>query len=118
MYDDLCSDAIAFVQSVYQFLEVDPSFIPDLEARNISGEPKNRSLHKLIYRDNPVKRVVNQVLPQEKRAQIKQYLKQKNTKPKPQFNAETRQRLLEAYRHDIVQLQDLIERDLSHWLSV
>ena len=36
--------------------------------------------------------------------------------PPAPLDAETRARLTEDYREDIVQLQDLIGRDLSHWL--
>ena len=36
---------------------------------------------------------------------------------KLKFPADQRQELTEYYRQDILQLQDLIQRDLSHWLE-
>ena len=36
---------------------------------------------------------------------------------KPEMRPETRERLKSVYRGDIMKLQDLIHRDLSHWLE-
>ena len=117
-YDDLCEDAIAFSQSVYKFLGVDGDFEPDVSAKNMSGQPKNRAMHNLLNRDNPVKAVVKSLMPKGARKSMGRFLKQSNTKPKPKLSAETKQRLIEVYRSDIVQLQDLVGRDLSPWLEV
>ena len=40
-----------------------------------------------------------------------------NLAPPPPLDPELRTRLTEAYRKDILSLQDLIGRDLSHWLA-
>jgi hypothetical protein len=40
-----------------------------------------------------------------------------NLAPSPPLDPELRARLTEEYREDILKLQDLIGRDLSHWLK-
>jgi hypothetical protein len=41
-----------------------------------------------------------------------------NLAPPPPLDPEIRARLTEDYREDILKLQDLIGRDLSHWLKI
>ena len=36
---------------------------------------------------------------------------------KPQLSIELKHQLIEIYRTDIIKLQDLIQRDISHWLK-
>ena len=36
---------------------------------------------------------------------------------KPQMKPETREYLKEIYKEDILKLQELLKRDLSHWLK-
>jgi hypothetical protein len=38
------------------------------------------------------------------------------TRTKPPFPAELRRRLIDCYREDVVKLQEIMRRDLSHWL--
>ncbi|NJN24320.1 MAG: sulfotransferase [Acaryochloridaceae cyanobacterium RL_2_7] len=76
-YDDLSQDAIAFSQSVYAFLGVDASFVPETSVKNVSGQPKNRAMHNLLNRDNPVKSVVKSLVPQGARQSMGKFLKQK-----------------------------------------
>lgn len=117
LYDDLSADAIAFSQTVYQFLGVDASFIPETSVKNISGQPKNRKIHNLFNRDNSLKASLKILLPKNARKSLKQYIQTRNTQPKPTLDPETRQKLVTVYREDILKLQDLIDRDLSGWLS-
>ncbi|MEM9138025.1 MAG: sulfotransferase [Cyanobacteria bacterium P01_F01_bin.42] len=117
LYDDLRRDAIAFAQSAYGFLGVDADFVPDTTAKNISAPPKSRRLYNLFYRDNPLKTGAKAVLPKGLRKGVKDFVKRRNTQPKPHLAIETRRQLVEDYRQDIDQLQSLIGRDLSLWLA-
>jgi hypothetical protein len=108
------------LQDIFQFLEVDDKFIPDMSERyNVSGMPQNSTLNKLMVKPNPIKSTINQMLPKEIRRGISNRLKQWNFRgyKKPPMPPEIRQQLLREYREDILKLQELIHHDLSHWLE-
>ena len=116
LYDDFRQNHLKVVQDIFRFLEVDEDFIPDSsQTYNVSQIPKYKSLHKFIDRPNFLKSSLKPLLSQELRLQLKHYFRQKNT-TKPVLSPEVRYRLLAEYRDDILQLEDLIEQDLSRWL--
>jgi hypothetical protein len=127
LYDDLTREALGLMKDAYDFLEVDPSFVPDVTVRhNISGVPKSLFFHRLVNfltRSNALmdkaKPMARVMLPKETRARLFEdliALKVKNL-AKPEMKPETREYLKNAYRDDLLRLQDLIDRDLSRWLS-
>lgn len=40
-----------------------------------------------------------------------------NLRPRPPLPPTLRRGLIEDYREDVLELQDLLQRDLSHWLE-
>ena len=121
IYDDFASNSTQVLQDIFQFLEVDTQFIPDLERKyNKSGLPKNPLLHQVLTKHNPqLKSLVKTLVPQQVYNQIKstkQELVASNSY-KPKLSTEMRQHLIDIYREDIINLQSLINRDLSYWLK-
>lgn len=120
-FDDLVRDNKKFLQEIYTFLEVDPFFTPKSmnQKFNASGVPKNKILHALLVRNDQQKNVFREffksLLPEKQRQTLKRHLMNKNLK-KPPMHPETRTNLINFYREDIVKLQDLLQKDLSHWL--
>jgi hypothetical protein len=118
LYDDLKKDAVSMLQDTFKFIGVDDTFLPNVSVKhNASGIPKNQELHKLLTRPNPVKTLLKTVLPDDLATQVKTYFKNKNL-GKPELSPEVRKQLAAEYREDILQLQDLIQQDLSSWLKV
>ena len=122
LYDDLQKDRLGLVQDIYRFLEVNDNFVPESlnEKYNVSGIPKNKFLHKFLREENLIKDiikpVVKTVLPDKVRHKLINKIMQKNLQ-KPQMKPETREYLKNYYKEDILKLQDLINRDLTHWLK-
>lgn len=122
LFDDLKEDTMGLLKDVYNFLDVDSTFVPNNLGKvyNVSGIPKYRIIHDLFTKPNPVKfmsKMILRVLVGEERKiaigeNIKGYFLRK-----PKMRAETRKYLIQIYREDILVLQDLINRDLSHWLK-
>jgi hypothetical protein len=113
LYEDLKEDAIATLQDIFRWLEVDDTFVPDMALRpNKSGMPKNKLLHQILTKPNPLKTCLKPLFP----AKIRQKIQHQNLNT-PQISQEVRQQLLALYRTDILQCQDLIHRDLSAWLG-
>ena len=112
LYEDLKEKPIALLQDIFRFLEVDDTFIPDMAIRpNKSGTPKNKILHHFLTKPNPLKTWLKPLFP----AKIRQKIQHQNLTT-PQIDPEVRQELRELYREDILQCQDLIDRELSAWL--
>jgi len=122
LYDDLQNNQLGLIQDMYAFLEVDSTFIPDTEIKyNATGTPKSMFLHNFLTRPNFLKKVarpvISMVSSDEKIFQMIEVVKRKNLNAsKPVISEHTLARLTECYREDILRLQGLINRDLSHWL--
>ena len=113
LYEDLKENAIALLQDIFRWLEVDDTFVSDMALRpNKSGMPKNKLLHQILTKPNPLKTLLKPLFP----AKIRQKIQHQNLNT-PQISQEVRQRLLDIYRADILQCQDLINRDLEPWLA-
>jgi len=113
LYEDLQETPLDLFQNIFNFLEVDNDFIPDLNLRpNKSGMPKNKLLHQLLRKPNPIKTMLKPLFP----ASVRQKIQHRNL-AKPQMSIETRQKLTQLFRDDILVCQDLIQRDLSGWLG-
>ncbi|MEM9214568.1 MAG: sulfotransferase [Cyanobacteria bacterium P01_F01_bin.150] len=125
LYDDLCADPIRMIQDMYDFIGVDSSFQVDISQRKqVAKVPKNRWFNQLLRTQNPIRTTaaaaLKQLLPEITRQQIRTQLINWNSQDKRQVSLLTtgdRQQLLEIYRNDIQELQDLINRDLSQWLT-
>lgn len=120
LFDDLKKDTLALVKELYEFLEVDPSFVPKMTRCNVSGIPRYRKLHNLFVERTPLQSIIRTagklILGEDRwimlRESVRTRLLQKTT-----INPETRERLKEAYREDILKLQTLIKKDLTPWLT-
>jgi len=130
LFEEFIDDTVRVVQDIFRFLNVDPTFVPDTSTRhNPSGQPRSWILHWLLQLagiGTKVRETLPSALTKEigERArpiirQIRRWKKgliQKNLE-RPSLSDETRTQLQDVYREDVLHLQDLIDRDLSHWLD-
>ncbi len=125
LYEEL-RDPLGLLRHLFGVLGVDPSFTPDVSAQhNISGVPKSKLLHSVYgflksNNRNTVKELGKRLLPTTLRQRLKGRVVrdlQKNNLSKPSLAPETRADLLQGYKEDILKLQNLIGRDLTHWLE-
>jgi Sulfotransferase family len=118
LYEDLKEDPAGVLRDIFEFLDVDESFVPDMSARyNVGGVPKNKGLHAFLTRPNPIKAAVKPFVPTELRKRLRTSLRNRNLHSSPEISLEVRQQLIEVYREDILNLEELIQRDLSRWLE-
>lgn len=116
--EDLRNDTPATLKSIYQFLAVDDSVELDASTKHNTAKktPKNAWLHQFLTQKNPIKSALKPFLPTQLRQRVRDRAIASNLAT-PQLLPEMRQQLTDWYRDDILQLQDLIKRDLTHWLS-
>jgi hypothetical protein len=116
LYDDFAADPASLMRDLFEFLEVDTSFVPDLDRRyNESGVPKSRRFRSWIRKPFTYGLVPNSVrtsaLAQRAGAMLNRL-----SLAKPPMPVEAREQLSRFFRDDILALQELIGRDLSAWL--
>lgn len=118
LYDDLSANPLALLRDLFGFLEVDDTFIPDVTKQHVvSGKRRNRRIQRVVDGNTPVKKLLRAVLPAEwqrrlvNSPRVKAFMHER-----PPMPISARDRLRQAYRDDIRELQNLIKRDLSSWL--
>ena len=123
LYDDLVRDPQQFMEEFYVDIGVEP-FQPNVSKKVQQAKiPKNQTINNLLQSKNPLRAFVantlKTVVPLETRQKIRDRLINLNSKSKKEMplSSEDRQKLIDLYREDILQLQDLIDRDLSRWLQ-
>ncbi len=119
LYDDLVADPVALCKQLQDFVGVDPSLAPDVRLRhNASGVPRSRALHGLLDPGGVVGGVARLMSPLLGNIRLRRWqvrLSNRNLERRP-FPADERAALLERFRSEIEQLEELLDRDLGHWL--
>ncbi len=121
VYDDFKLDPMAVLQNCFTFLSINPTFEPDISFRiNVSGNKKSPfldSVYTAIFdHPNPIRYISRQLIPEKIRYKFTSNLRNQNLQSS-KVDSELRHILTERFREDILQTQDLIQRDLSHWLN-
>lgn len=120
-YDDLKADSLGLIRDAFEFLEVDSSFKVDTSFRyNVGGIPKNLFIQRLIKKSDKSKKVTKRILrfllSNQRMNELTGKLKEKNLE-KQQIKPKTRQFLSDFFCEDIQKTENLINRNLSHWLK-
>lgn len=117
LHEDLVEAPDALARRLFEHVGADPTVDPGLGGRvNKSGLPERRWMHWLLTGLQPVREALDSVIP-ERVVDWATALKNQNLK-KPEMESEVRARLVEAFRPHIRRLEPMIDRDLSHWLTV
>lgn len=117
LYENFINNPKLFMQDIFNFLEVDSSFEPDMSQKyNPSLIPRNNSWDNFIRRPNPIKSMIKPFIPSKLRRKVKKKAKYSNLY-KPEFKTATRQELILEYKEDILKLQELTKQDFSIWIS-
>ena len=111
LFEDMKKDPLNFIQEIYAFLNIDNSFIPKLEIRNISGKPRNKLIGKLLSIEIIQKLIP--YIPSSIKNPLRNLLLQREEIPK-----DIRAKLKEIYYKDIIKTSKIINKDLSFWLEL
>jgi len=121
LYQELLNRQQALLEESFRFLGVNPNFTPDSSVKfNISGEQKSQVLYKLFKsifnHPNPVRWISRYIIPERWRWKVTNWVRERNLKDN-QIPPEKKSELITFYRPEILRLEQLIEKDLSHWLE-
>jgi hypothetical protein len=120
LYKDFRDHPLDILRDICQFLGIEREFAPDMSVRyGTTGIPRSKLLRKLLigWRElSPIRIARRPFVPIALR-RVLFGLKNANT-AKPLLPPDVRRQWIELYREDIMQLQELLQRDLSAWLEV
>lgn len=117
IYEDLKADPTGLTREVFEFLGVDPTFVPEMDKHhNVSLVPRSQRLHRFVRNPGRGRRTLGRLIPTSWRAPIAARVMGINQR-RLAFDPATRRTLTQRYRSDIVELGELLDRDLSAWLD-
>ncbi len=116
LYDDYIANPLGLIQDIFRFVQVDDTFVPDMSTRhNESKIPRNNALNLYLTHPRVTKNILKHLIPSNiylpAKERINKFNQTKEAAPEDVLRA-----LTEEYHEDIIKLQDIIQRDLSHWL--
>lgn len=121
LYDDWNRAPHAIIHDLFDFLEVDGDFVPEIGRKNVTLVPRNSFLNNLAWKPGRVERLLAPycAAPLVKKLvlAIQNLNRSLNLYKPPPLAPETHRRLTAGYSEDIMNLQNLIGRDLTHWLN-
>lgn len=115
LFDDLRRDANAVMQTLFDFIGV--AEYPDVDTRydfNPGGLPRTWLLHRLL---TAIKKIpgLQKYTPRDIRKMFAR-IRDRNLQKAQPLGPDIKAKWLRYFRDDILRTQDLIRRDLSHWL--
>ena len=124
LYEDLRNRPLLLMKEIFEILRVDSSFAPNIsQSYNVGYVPGSPALEKGFYKTKALARSLKKHIPQRLHWRVNRALaiaeraELRNRVSPPPLAEEIRMSLLEDYREDILKLEELLQRDLSHWLS-
>jgi hypothetical protein len=119
LFEDLKNDAASVCRELFSFLGVDP-YHPDTSIlHNVSGVARIAALQRALNRPSGLLKL-GYLLPaglrKKARAAVRKINIQNDRKLWPQLEKNDAAYLLDIYRSDILELQEVIGKDLTPWL--
>lgn len=116
LFDQFKEDSLAVTRQVYEDIGVNPAFTPaDSITHAKTGVPISEWFQRfLLNADHPIRRAARQVLPESMRTKVVKVFQNLNLS-KPPMDEAVRNDLVQLYDEEICRLEDLLQRDLSHW---
>ena len=122
LYEDVTDSPEKITKELYKFLGVNPEFKPEFTAYNKTGSLKSKTLQKFFFGDHWIKktlvRMISSIISEEKMAKLRWkiiHMNTSNKEGKHKISKDLIDRLNANFEADITELEQLIDRDLSHW---
>jgi len=113
LFDDLKNNPNLTHQKICNFLNVTIFAAPKKEVSNKGVTPKNLGLHRIIMQSG-LKEIVKNILPKKLFDKVK--ARQYKTEAEV-LSKENRHFLLNIYKNEILELQEILNRDLQNWIK-
>ncbi len=118
LFEDLKSEPISICHKIYKSLGIDLHYLPEVsQQHNKAAIPRFPIISRFLSSAHPIKKAVNNLLPKRLSAQIRGKIRHWNEKTflPPTMHQETRDYLVAYFKPNNLQLEELVDYDLSHW---
>src|SRR5262249_8936981 len=113
IYEEVAHDMHGYIVSLLDFLGLDKSFVPELEAKhNTYSTPRNKLVH-FLYAQKGLRTFARNLIPTKSVEKAKSLFL--TSSKKSEKKEETIQALKEIYKPDIKKLEQLLNKNLSIW---
>jgi len=116
-FEDFKNNPRSFLKQVVDFLEVQEYTFKLMEAENTSGVPRVKMINAFLLNKTPLKKVISILIPARWKKKIRLKVSVLNNAPKPKMNENTREKLRQYYKPNLIKLGNLINEDLTRWYS-
>lgn len=113
-FEEMISERTKVLSDIFQFLGIESMEIENAKAHNSASLPRSKKLNYLLNRTGIIK-LSKRIVPREKRGKFKNILF--SAKSLPQMNEEEKQFLVDFYKKDVSELEQMLGKDLSQWLA-
>jgi sulfotransferase family protein len=116
LHEDLRADPRTTYRATLEFLGVDPDFAPEFAVVNPNKVVRSRTLQYAFFATSaPWHRVIRRAVP----GAVRQSLLRMNVRvvPRPELTESNRVKLRSRFAEDVRRLENLLDRDLSKWLT-
>lgn len=114
LHDDLLNNENEVFKNICNFLEIEAFEFNTQSEFNLSGRVQNRLLFNLTNRENILKKILRIFISEQNRQKLAYKINRKNI-IKEKMDNQSRNYLKSYFKEDIIQLEVLIQRDLSSW---
>lgn len=117
LFEEVINNPLDVTKEIFSFLNVDSNFKPELGKKyNVSGEPKNKFINKIIYGNSILLKIFKYFLPKKFKFRITELYARVNLKKVP-INHGDKKYLQKIFKNDVLKLEKLIKKNLTHWLN-
>lgn len=119
--EELSKNPQESLKDIFKFLGVETNVEINTDTRyNLSGIPRWRFAHQVLFEGRsfmgPLRRVARLFISKERRANISRKLMEKNLQ-KTFIDEESKKELLSYFKDDIKKTEQILKKDLNHWLK-
>ncbi len=120
LFENFKQNPLKSIQEIFDFLEVDNTFVPDLSIKfNQGGVPKNKGIYDFILNSKSsmiLQTNIKRFIPTAARRKLATTLYSSLLSKPKALNPETRETLKAIYKEDILKLEKLIHQEVKQWL--
>ncbi|MDR9399962.1 MAG: sulfotransferase [Psychroflexus sp.] len=113
-FEDFITHSEIEIQKILNFLGVENSISSSTSHHNKTGKPKNIYLNRFLNRKLWIKELLKKLIGEKISLEIKEKLQRKNLS-KVSIDDEIKSKLNSKFNHDILNLEKLLDENLSHW---
>jgi hypothetical protein len=117
LYEEWNQQPQTVLRDLFAFLGVDETVVVETQRKNVTFCYRHAWLRHFLDEPNGARQLLEMILRGRLRARVYGKLRAYNRRQPPTLDAGLRRALTQRYRCDIEQLQRLIDRDLSYWLT-